>query len=50
MLLQERELVGGFHAFGDHLEVERVRHDEEFMGKLREITERDKEILDRLAQ
>lgn len=31
-------------------EVERVRHDEEFMGKLREITERDKEILDRLAQ
>ncbi len=31
-------------------EVERVRHDEEFMGKLREITERDKEILDQLAQ
>jgi len=31
-------------------EVERVRHDEEFMGKLREITERDREILDRLAQ
>lgn len=31
-------------------EVERVRHDEDFMDKLREITERDKEILDRLAQ
>jgi hypothetical protein len=31
-------------------EVERVRHDEEFMSRLREITERDKEILDRLAQ
>ncbi len=31
-------------------EVERVRHDEEFMGKLREIIERDQEILDRLAQ
>jgi predicted transcriptional regulator len=31
-------------------EVERVRHDQEFMSRLREITERDKEILDRLAQ
>jgi hypothetical protein len=31
-------------------EVERVRHDVEFMSRLREITERDKEILDRLAQ
>ena len=31
-------------------EVERVRHDKEFMGKLREIIERDQEILDRLAQ
>ena len=31
-------------------EVERVRHDEEFMGKFREITERDKEILERLEQ
>ena len=31
-------------------EVERVRHDEEIMSRLREITERDKEILDRLAQ
>jgi predicted transcriptional regulator len=30
-------------------EVERVRQDEQFMAKLREITERDKEILDRLA-
>lgn len=31
-------------------EVERARHDDEFMSKLREITERDREILDRLAQ
>ncbi len=31
-------------------EVERVRQDEEFMSRLREITKRDKEILDRLAQ
>jgi predicted transcriptional regulator len=31
-------------------EVERVRQDEEFMTRLREITDRDKEILDRLAQ
>jgi predicted transcriptional regulator len=31
-------------------EVERVRHDEEFMSKLREIADRDQEILDRLAQ
>ena len=31
-------------------EVERVRQDEGFMARLREITERDKEILDRLAQ
>jgi hypothetical protein len=31
-------------------EVERVRHDEGFMSKLREITVRDQEILDRLAQ
>ena len=29
-------------------EVERVRHDEDFMGKLRETTEPDGEILDRL--
>ncbi len=31
-------------------EVEHVRHDEDFMDKPREITKRDKEILDRLAQ
>ena len=31
-------------------EVERVRHDDVFMSKLREITNRDQEILDRLAQ
>ncbi|HEX9642578.1 MAG TPA: toxin-antitoxin system HicB family antitoxin [Acidimicrobiia bacterium] len=31
-------------------EIERARHDEEFMTRLRELTERDKEILDRLAE
>jgi glutamate-1-semialdehyde aminotransferase len=31
-------------------EIQRVRNDAEFMAKLREIAERDKEILDRLAQ
>ena len=31
-------------------EIERVRHDQEFMTRLREITERDKEIFDRLAK
>jgi predicted transcriptional regulator len=31
-------------------EIEKVRHDDEFMGRLRELTERDKEILDRLAE
>ena len=31
-------------------EVERVRQDEDFMARLRELTERDKEILDRLAE
>jgi predicted DNA-binding protein len=31
-------------------EIERVRHDEDFMARLRELTERDKEILDRLAE
>lgn len=31
-------------------EIERVRADKKFMARLREITERDKEILDRLAQ
>lgn len=31
-------------------EIDRVRHDDEFMTKLRELTERDKEILDRLAE
>lgn len=31
-------------------EIERVRNDEEFMARLRELTERDKEILDRLAE
>jgi len=31
-------------------EVERVKADEQFMAHLRRVTERDKEILDRLAQ
>jgi predicted transcriptional regulator len=31
-------------------EIERVKKDKEFMARLREIAERDKEILDRLAQ
>ena len=31
-------------------EVDRVRQDEEFMARLRELTARDKEILDRLAE
>ena len=31
-------------------EIERVRHDDEFITRLRELTERDKEILDRLAE
>lgn len=31
-------------------EIERVRADDEFMAKLRELTERDREILDRLAE
>ena len=31
-------------------EIERVRHDDELMTRLRDLTERDKEILDRLAE
>lgn len=31
-------------------EIERVRQDKEFMDTLRALTERDKEILDRLAE
>ena len=31
-------------------EIEPVRPDDEFMAKLRELTERDREILDRLAE
>jgi len=31
-------------------EIERVKNDEEFMGKLRALTERDRQILDRLAE
>jgi len=31
-------------------EIERVRDDQDFMARLRELTERDKEILDRLAK
>lgn len=31
-------------------EIERVRADEAFMAKLRELTERDREILGRLAE
>lgn len=31
-------------------EIERVKSDNEFMSRLRELTTRDKEILDRLAE
>lgn len=31
-------------------EFDRVKQDRDFMAKLRELTERDKEILDRLAE
>jgi predicted transcriptional regulator len=31
-------------------EIERVRQDKEFTGRLRALVERDKEILDRLAE
>lgn len=31
-------------------EIERVREDEQFMSMLRQIMERDREILDRLAE
>jgi predicted DNA-binding ribbon-helix-helix protein len=31
-------------------EVEKVKQDDHFMATLRKVTERDKEILDRLAQ
>lgn len=31
-------------------EVERVRNDDEFMDRLHELVERDREILDRLAE
>jgi glutamate-1-semialdehyde aminotransferase len=31
-------------------EIQRVKMDKEFMARLREITKRDKEILDRLAR
>ena len=31
-------------------EVEKVKQDDHFMATLRKLTERDKEILDRLAQ
>lgn len=31
-------------------EIQRVKADEEFMGKLRALTERDRQILDRLAE
>jgi glutamate-1-semialdehyde aminotransferase len=31
-------------------EIERVKADEEFMGKLRALAERDRQILDRLAE
>ncbi len=33
-----------------HAEIERVKSDDEFMETLRALTERDKEILDRLAE
>lgn len=32
------------------VEIERARSDEDFMARLRELTERDKDILDRLAE
>ena len=32
------------------VEIERLRHDDEFVGRLRKLTGRDKEILDRLAE
>jgi predicted DNA-binding protein len=31
-------------------EIERVRHDDGFMKRLRDLAERDREILDRLAE
>jgi post-segregation antitoxin (ccd killing protein) len=31
-------------------EIDRVKADEEFMGKLRALAERDRQILDRLAE
>src|SRR5579862_4036929 len=31
-------------------EIDRVRQDKDFMARLRDLTERDKEILDRLAE
>lgn len=31
-------------------EIERIRHDDDFMTRLRQLTKRDKEILDRLAE
>jgi len=31
-------------------EVERVKQDDQFLATLRELTERDREILDRLAE
>jgi hypothetical protein len=31
-------------------EIERVKTDKQFMDRLREVTKRDEEILDRLAQ
>lgn len=31
-------------------EIDRARHDEEFMDRLRALTKRDQEILDRLAE
>jgi len=31
-------------------EIDRVRHDEDFIAQLRRLVERDEEILDRLAE
>lgn len=31
-------------------EIDRARRDEDFMARLRQLTERDREILDRLAE
>ena len=41
---QDEEILDAFQA-----EIDRVRHDDEFMTLLHVLAERDKEILDRLV-